>query len=368
MGGISIGIGRGGGIVSKLRIGVVGLGIGRLHVLALLRLRSHFELVAVADPSPARRRQMRVLGVKGVSDLESLLALGVDVVDICTPPHLHEAQIIQCLEAGADVVCEKPLVDSVAAVDRLAAAEQRTGRRVAPIFQYRWGAGSQKLKRLLDAGIPGRLLVATSETMWKRGDAYYAVDWRGTWKGERGGAVLSHAIHLHDLLTWLGGPPAEVVARTATRTLDIEVEDSAAAIITTADGALMTATVTLGAATETSRLRFVFENLTVESSQSPYKPGAEPWTFHFASKEVERQAAATLDGWSPPLSGWRGQLAATQEALVSHRPLPVSLDDARTALEVVTAWYRSSRTGQPESLPLAADHPDRSSWLPEELR
>ena len=42
--------------------------------------------------------------------------------------------------------------------------------------------------------------------------------------------------------------------------------------------------VTLGAATETSRLRFCFENLTVESSQSPYKPGAEPWMFAYSSK------------------------------------------------------------------------------------
>jgi predicted dehydrogenase len=354
--------------VTKLRIGVVGLGIGRLHVLALLRLRGIYDLVAVADPTPARRRQARLLGIKAVPDLDALLELGVDVVDICTPPHLHEAQIVQCLEAGVDVVCEKPLVDSVAAVDRLAEAEARTGHRVAPIFQYRWGAGAQRLRRLLDAEVPGKLLVATSETMWKRGDAYYAVPWRGTWEGERGGAILSHAIHLHDLLTWLGGAPAEIVGRTATRKLAIEVEDTASAVITTADGALMTAAVTLGAATETSRLRFVFEHLTVESSQSPYKPGAEPWQFHYADKAVAKRAATALDGWQPPASGWRGQLAATHGALVGGGPLPVSLDDARTALEVVTAWYRSSRTGGPESLPLAADHPDRHSWLPEELR
>ncbi|MCB0972153.1 MAG: Gfo/Idh/MocA family oxidoreductase, partial [Acidimicrobiales bacterium] len=297
--------------MTKLRIGVVGLGVGRLHVLALKRLRPIYDLVAVADPSPARRAQARILGIKAVPDLDSLLALGVDVVDICTPPHLHEAQIVQCLDAGVDVVCEKPLVDSVAAVDRLAEAEARTGRRVAPIFQYRWGAGSQKLRRLIDAGVPGRLLAATSETMWRRGEDYYAVPWRGTWEGERGGAILSHAIHLHDLLTWLGGAPAEVVARTATRVLDIEVEDTAAAVITTADGALMTAAVTLGAATETSRLRFVFEHLTVESSQSPYKPGAEPWQFHWASKAAAKRGAAALDGWEPPLAGWRGQLAAT---------------------------------------------------------
>lgn len=354
--------------MTKLRIGVVGLGVGRLHVLALMRLRDRFDLVAVADPTPARRRQARMLGIKAVGSLDELLALGVDVVDICTPPHLHEAQIVQSLEAGVDVVCEKPLVDSVAAVDRLAEAEARTGRRIAPVFQYRWGGGSQKLRRLIDAGIPGRLLVATSETMWRRGDKYYAVPWRGTWEGERGGAVLSHAIHLHDLLTWLGGDPAEVVARTATRSLDIEVEDTAAAVLTSVDGALMTASVTLGAATETSRLRFVFEHLTVESSQSPYKPGAEPWQFHFTSKDIARRADAALDGWTAPPSGWRGQLAATHDALVTGTPLPVGLDDARRALELVTGWYASSRSGLPVSLPLAADHPDRGSWLPEELR
>jgi predicted dehydrogenase len=354
--------------VTKLRIGVVGLGVGRLHVLALLRSKGIYDLVAVADPSPARRRQARVLGIKAVPDLDALLALGVDVVDVCTPPHLHEPQVIQCLEAGVDVICEKPLVDSVAAVDRLAEAEARTGHRVAPIFQYRWGAGAQKLRRLLDAGTPGRLLTATSETMWKRGDAYYAVPWRGTWEGERGGAILSHAIHLHDLLMWLGGAPAELVGRTATRVLDIEVEDTATAVITTQDGALMTAAVTLGAATETSRLRFVYEHLTVESSQSPYKPGAEPWQFHWKDKASAKRAASVLDGWEPPASGWKGQFADTHAALVGGGPLPVGLDDARTALEVVTAWYRSSRTGAPVALPLAADDPDRDSWLPPELR
>lgn len=352
----------------KLRIAVVGLGVGRAHVLALLRLRSVYDLVAVADPDPGRRRQMRALGLRAVTSLDEALALGLDVVDLCTPPHLHETQIVQCLEAGVDVICEKPLVDSVAAVDRLAAAEARTGRRVAPVFQYRWGSGAQQLRRLLDAGLPGKLLVATSETFWRRGPAYYAVPWRGTWAGERGGAVLSHSIHLHDLLCWLGGDPVEVVARTATAVLDIEVEDTAAALLTTGDGGLMTAAVTLGAAIETSRLKFCFEHLTVESTTKPYRPGAGPWTLHWSTTSVARRARRVLDDWTAPPAGWRGQLAATHRALVTGTALPVSLDDARRALELVTAWYRSSRTGAPVSLPLAADDPDRDSWLPDDLR
>lgn len=347
---------------------MVGLGVGRAHVLALLRLRSIYDLVAVADPSPARRRQMAVFGIRGVGTLDELLELGVDVVDICTPPHLHEQQIVQCLEAGVDVVCEKPLVDSVAAIDRLVVAETRTGRRVAPVFQYRWGSGAQQLRRLLDAGLPGRLLVATSETMWRRGAGYYEVAWRATWAGARGGAVLSHSIHLHDLLCWLGGEPVEVVARTATALPGIEVEDCAGALLSTRDGGLMTAAVTLGATTETSRLKFCFEHLTVESTTKPYKPGAGPWKLTWSSKAAARDARSRLEGWTAPPSGWRGQLAATHRALVTDEPLPVGLDDARRALELVTGWYRSARTGLPETLPLAADHPDRESWLPEGFR
>jgi hypothetical protein len=130
----------------------------------------------------------------------------------------------------------------------------------------------------------------------------------------------------------------------------------------------MTASVTLGAAKESSRLKFVFEHLTAESSQFPYKPGAEPWTFSFTDKSVAQRVEASLAGWTPPLPGWRGQLVGTHEALVSGGPLPVGLDEARRSLELVTAWYRSSRTGQPEALPLPPDHPDRHSWLPEDLR
>jgi predicted dehydrogenase len=349
----------------KLKIGVVGLGIGRMHVLALKRLKSRYDLVAVVEPSASRARQARLARIKVVPDLEALLEVGVDVVDICTPPHLHECQTITALDAGCDVICEKPLVHSVAAVDRLAEAEQRSGRRIAPVFQYRWGDGVQKLRRLIDAGIAGKLYVATGETMWKREQRYYDPEWRGTWQGEGGGAILSHAIHLHDLLCWLGGEPAEVVGRTATRKLDIEVEDTAAAVITTTDGALMTAAVTLGAEKESSRLKLAFEHLTVESSQSPYKPGAGPWRFHYRDKATQRDAKAVLEGWRPPPSLWRGQFADTHTALTTGTPLPVSLVDARRSLALVTAWYASARTGRPESLPLTSAHQGYLSLHPD---
>jgi hypothetical protein len=141
---------RGGRTMTKLRIGVVGLGVGRLHVLALHALRrACFDLVAVADPTPARRRQARILGIKGVPDPRRAAGRSASTWSTSAPHRTStRPRWSSALEAGVDVVCEKPLVDSVAAVDRLAEAEARTGRRVAPVFQYRWGGGSQKLRRL----------------------------------------------------------------------------------------------------------------------------------------------------------------------------------------------------------------------------
>ena len=68
----------------------------------------------------------------------------VDYVTICSPNHLHDAHIRLALRVGADAICEKPLVGSLAEVDTLAALERQTGQRVMPIFQYRFGHGLRR--------------------------------------------------------------------------------------------------------------------------------------------------------------------------------------------------------------------------------
>ena len=82
---------------------------------------------------------------------------------------------------------------------------QQTGRKVFPVFQYRYGAGAAKLQKLMAAGLAGTPLVGSLETHWHRDEAYYAVNWRGSWAGERGGTILGHAIHIHDWLSFAFG-------------------------------------------------------------------------------------------------------------------------------------------------------------------
>ena len=129
---------------------------------------------------------------------------------------------------------------------------------------------------------------------WKRTAAYYAVPWRGKWETELGGVLVTHAIHSHDIMTYLMGPIASVFSRRATRVNPIEVEDCAVASLQMKSGALVSLAATLGSQVEISRLRFCFEHVTFESSLAPYSPGDDPWTITPASPEAEGRIAEAL--------------------------------------------------------------------------
>jgi predicted dehydrogenase len=122
--------------------------------------------------------------------------------------------------------------------------------------------------------------------------------------------------------------------------------------------------VNLGATTESSRLVWCFEHVTIESSASPYDPAAGPWTFEFKRPEMAEAAERAFATVAPTKPLFSGQFQGFVDSLRDHRPFPITLGDAQASLELVTAWYRSARTGSVETLPLAPDHPDRGSWRP----
>ena len=331
----------------RLRIGVVGLGIGQAHLLAYVLAPELFEVVAIADVDPARRaRAATDWGVPAVAGLDELLEHDLDVVDICTPPELHEAQCVAALARGVHVICEKPLVGDLAALDRLVAAEQAAAGRLMPIFQYRFAPGIARMKAVVDAGLCGRLYLATSETSWLRGADYYETPWRRSRAEDGGGAVFAHGTHAHDLIAHIAGPLTRIQGQTATLVNDIPAEDCATAFGSTADGGLVSMAVTLGSQVEITRLRFCFEHVTAESSLEPYEPGNEPWTFAWDTPEREAAAEAVWQQIPATPSGFAGQLAAFHRAVAQGDTLPVTLADARRALELAAGWYESARTGR----------------------
>jgi predicted dehydrogenase len=347
-------------------VAVIGGGIGRSHIAeGYARMPDRFAVRTLCDLNKDRLAEVadEFAVPRRTTSFEEVLAMDdIDIIDICTPPTLHFPQAVAALAAGKQVVCEKPLVGSLAEIEQLAAAEAKAAGRVMPVFQYRFGNGLQKAKRIVDLGLAGKPYLGTVETAWLRGAKYYSVPWRGRWETELGGALLTHAIHSHDILTYLMGNVASVFARTATRVNPIEVEDCAVASLVLESGALASLAATLGSATEISRLRLCFEHVTFESSLAPYAPGDDPWQIIPTSLEAEMRIAKALEGWSPVASRFEGLMASYYQALETAGPLPVTLADARRSLELITALYHAAETGEPVSLPIDKSHSKYASW------
>ncbi|MDH3706812.1 MAG: Gfo/Idh/MocA family oxidoreductase, partial [Acidimicrobiia bacterium] len=283
--------------MTRHRVAVVGLGFGLAHIAAYRQLADRFEVVAVCDHGQDRLDGLATwfdVPVRTTS-FDDIVALDeVDVIDICTPPATHVDMITAGLERGRHVICEKPLTGSLAEVDLLAEREKASQGRLMPIFQYRFGDGAGRLRRLIELEVTGRAHVASVETFWHRGADYYASPWRGTLDTELGGVCAMHAIHAYDLLLTLLGPVRSVFARTATRINPVETEDCAAVVVEFESGALATLTATLGSARELSRMRIHFDHLSVESGLSPYGGSAEPWTIEAMSTDAVVRIDAAL--------------------------------------------------------------------------
>lgn len=352
---------------ARVPVAVVGAGIGALHLEGYMRLRDEFDVRAVCDLDEDRARSVIAgsgCGAEATADLEGLLADdGIALVDVCLPPHLHLDAVLRTLAAGKDVVCEKPLATTPAELDLIAAKAREAGRKVYPVFQYRFNPGVRRLAALRESGACGKLYAVSIETHWNRGAAYYDNPWRGRWKTEGGGAVLGHAIHAHDILDGILGPVTAVRASVATLVNDIEVDDCAAVSFTLEGGALATSSVTLGASADTSRIRACFENVTVESGTSP-QIDADDWTFSPRGEEhAEAIAAATAlaDGCLPGYAGLFGEIRRDLSGTDSKA---VTLEAARSSIELCAAIYKSARSGAEVALPLPADDPVRERLSP----
>ncbi|MFK7752791.1 MAG: Gfo/Idh/MocA family protein [Sedimentitalea sp.] len=345
-----------------IKVAILGAGIGAEHLAGYRACADLFDVRLLCDRDQARAGAI----FDGVicADIETALGADVDVIDICLPPHLHVPVALQALAAGKHVICEKPIAGSLTDCDRLEAAARHADRQVFPVFQYRFGSATAQLQALIQAGVAGAPLGGALQTHWNRGADYYGVPWRGTWAGEGGGAILGHAIHSHDLICHLFGPVAQVQAALATRVNPIETEDSAALIFQHENGALVTSSVSLGAAQDTSQLTLMFEKLTAQSGTAPYAPMASGWTFTARAPAEQGDIDAVLDDVAPTPAGFAGFLTAVANALRGV-PGAVTLADGRASSELVSALYAADRRGATVALPLAQNDPIYAGWLPD---
>jgi predicted dehydrogenase len=361
--------------MAQLNVALVGCGwVSASHMAeGFAVLPDRFQVIACCDVDAARAERFAAEhGVpRAVTRFEDVLAMpDVEVVDICTPPMLHFDMVLAALRAGKHVICEKPFTSSLEKLDEIVAVEAGSPGRVMPIFQYRFGPGLAKVRHAIRSGLVGRAFVSSVETMWLRESDYYEVQWRGKFASELGGVLLTQAVHMHDLLLWLMGPAAAVAAFKTTRVNPVEVEDCAVASLQMADGSLASLSCTLGSVKPVTRFRLCFENATFErlceGRGQVGRPGEDPWLLFPKTEEIGRAIEAKMAEAPEVRSRFGGQFDGFYDALQSGAAFPVTMEDARRSLELITALFYSNETGAAVHLPIGPDHRRYRGWVPAE--
>ena len=322
-------------------------GIASEHARSLQGAGDRVQLTAATDVDAVRLADLcrtHSIPHSYPTAAEMLAAEHPDLVHICTPPGTHASLAVEALEAGASVLCEKPLCGSLAELDRIEAAERSSGRFCAGVVQWRFGSAAKHLKRLIAEGVPGRALLALCQTTWYRDAVYYSAPWRGRWDTELGGATMGQGIHAIDLLLWLMGEWREVDGTVATLDHDIAVEDVSLALIRFANGALGSVVSSVCSPHEETRLRFDFQRATFEVA-CLYAYSNEDWLCTPAP-----EAEDVLRAWSSIPADVPGvhsaQLADLLDALDAGRRPPASAAEHRPAIELITSLYKAAATGR----------------------
>ena len=202
----------------KLRVGVIGGGYGRNHILAYRA--SGVEVAAFCQRSQASADKIaREFGIPNVfTDYRELLAFeGLDGVSIATPPHLHRAIAEEAFARGLGVLCEKPLALNAGEAASMLAAAGRAGRAHMTAFNFRFIPAVRRMKELLEEGYAGDRIFHVDATWLTEGRmaAETPLGWRHRKETAGFGVLGDTAVHLIDLVRMLAGDFQRVVGQAA---------------------------------------------------------------------------------------------------------------------------------------------------------
>lgn len=335
-----------------LRIAIVGCGaISTQHIEAIEVLEETL-LAGVVDASVERARETgQRRGVPWSTRIEDLLQRDdVDSITVCTPSGLHSEKALAALQAGKHVLVEKPISLSVGDADALIREARARERVLATVSQRRFEGATRALHDVVAAGTLGRLALIIVEGLYRRPQSYYdSAAWRGT-RDMDGGVLMNQAIHMVDLMRWVGGPVASVAAHVSTLGHVMEAEDTATVSVRFANGTLGEIVATTCAnpefATELrvygdrGHVRIVGE--TVVEWDVPGTPAPSVSAVDLTPPP----GTGVTQTWGTNAVGYLRQYADFVDAVRSGRPPMVTGEDGRNAVELITAAYESDRSGR----------------------
>ncbi len=229
-------------MTKTLKFAIIGCGrIGNRHAE---HIKNNGTLVAVCDTILSKADSLaNEYDSKSYNSIEELLLnqKDIDVVSICSPNGLHSEHTIKALNAGFNVLCEKPMAISSQDCGEMIKAAERANRRLFVIKQNRFNPPIQAIKQAIDDGHLGKIYSVQLNCFWNRNEDYYKNSWKGT-KDMDGGTLFTQFSHFIDLLYWMIGDVQEVFAfeNNYAHQGIIEFEDTGVSILKFKNGAIGT--------------------------------------------------------------------------------------------------------------------------------
>lgn len=344
----------------KLGFGLVGTGlISETHYLALKNQKDCY-LVGCYSHNPEKAEKWAVKhNCKNYTTYEAMLSdPEIDAVSIITPPGCHMDYAMKALRAGKHVLVEKPIEIHADRVTRMISEARENNVILSCIFQSRFRESSLLVRKAVEEGRFGKISICDAQVKWYRDQAYYdSGDWRGTWELDGGGVMMQQSIHAVDLLLFLmGQDPVEVSAYTSVVFHDIEVEDTAVAILRFPDGVLG---VLEGTTCSWPGSLKRIEICGSEGQVVLEEDAITKWQFRNERPEDEeirkRFSKSSSAGGSTGAAaidyfGHEKQYADVASAIRMHVAPFVSGDEALRSVRVIEGLYRSAKEGTPVGL------------------
>lgn len=331
------------------------IGCGRIspnHIAAAKSNNLEFVGLCDIDEQIIRDKVLKfeLFNVHQYTDYHEMLEIErPDLVAIATESGKHASIALDCIEAGCNLIIEKPIALSIEDADAIIDAARKKGVKVCASHQNRFNKSIQKIREALEKNRFGRMFYGTAHIRWCRDWEYYSrAKWRGTWEQD-GGALMNQCIHNIDLLRWMMGDEIDEVVGMTDRLNHpyIEAEDLGIALVRFKNGSygIIEGTTDLYPKNLEETLYLFGEKGTVKAGgQSVNK--IEEWRFSDALDEPEEVIAQFAE--NPPNVygfGHTPLYADVIEAIEKDREPYVNAEAGKRALELVLAIYKSASEG-----------------------
>lgn len=340
----------------KLKVGIIGTGdiANACHLPNWKELEGEgrVEIVGVCDIVEKRvMAASEKYGGKAYIDYKKMLKeLDFDVIDVCTQNRVHAPATVAALEAGANVLVEKPMAMNARECESMIKAANKAKKKLMVAQHMRFESAHEKLKSVVESGELGQIYTSKAVYLRRRGipgwgKFHIAME-------SLGGPLIDIGVHVMDLCVWLMGCPKPVAASGKVWRMfgdrkdlmnadwgkpypskEFDVEDYAAAFVRFENDITMNVEVSWAANIPSERVELLILGDKAGLSTTP------PGVFGYSANAL----TSTKFDWLPKQEGHRMEIRHFTECLEENLPVRVQPEESLRIQKIIDAIYESSK-------------------------